>query len=164
MIISPFPKTPNNGKPKSLQEKIIESLKKIKPKSGGWLPDPGVLLKKLTQKEIGLEAAHWNHRTNVARFHVHLAVNNSPPMKIGSGHTAEAIILVKEAYNLIGFAPNLAQYPPIAETGIYDIVTSVAIGKFQSEFGLTVDGVAGRQTILAMDDLLLEIEQGAKAI
>ncbi len=61
-------------------------------------------------------------------------------------------------------APNLAHSPPIAETGIYDFATSIAIGKFQSEFGLTVDGIAGRQTLLAMDDLLLAIEQGAMEI
>lgn len=107
-------------------------------------------------REVGLKARHWKTRSSQAQFHVKLAANNSPPMRMGCSHTAQAVILVKEAYNRIRFARRLAHLPALIETGIYDLNTEIAIGKFQKHFDLFVDGEAGKQTIGKMDELLVQ--------
>jgi murein L,D-transpeptidase YcbB/YkuD len=120
-------------------------------------PQPAIPPKPTLKNEVSLRAGHWRTRTNAAEFHVNLAANNSPPMRMGSAHTAQAVILVKEAYNRIRFEKRLAHFPALVETGIYDLNTSIAIGKFQAHFGLSADGHAGKQTLVKMDELLVEL-------
>lgn len=110
-----------------------------------------------------LRAAHWQAGSTQAKFEVQLAANNSPGMGMGTGQyfKAEAVILVKRAYNLIAAAANLRRR--LVEHGFYDIDTDQAIADFQKRFfpadPRQHDGIAGAKTLLKMDELLLELEQ-----
>ena len=111
--------------------------------------------------ETILKANHWKTNDSTARFHLHQAANNSPGMRMGSIHTAMAVILLKKAYNRVRFRKHLAHLPALVEHGIYDINTAEAIAKFQTHFGLSSDGISGKQTFVKLDELLVEIENSS---
>ena len=55
-------------------------------------------------------------------------------------------------YYLAVIAAYYDTIPPIAVNGIFDEETESAVRAFQQQFGLTVDGLVGRQTWQAMED------------
>ena len=82
------------------------------------------------------------------------AAGNSPPLR--QGEKGDAVVLLQEV--LIDFGAKMpvstgnGRKPP---DGIYGTETAKAVGEFQSRHGLVRDGVAGRQTLTTMDQLLL---------
>jgi len=106
-----------------------------------------------------LKAKHWKTYGARAEFEVNLAAQNSGVMEMGSKHNRNAIRLVQEAYNLIKLRRLPSSFPGITEFGVYDLNTTDCIGKFQEFYFLTFqDGRAGKETIMKMDEILVEIE------
>jgi hypothetical protein len=106
-----------------------------------------------------LKAKHWKNYGAQAEFEVKLAAQNSPPMEMDCKHQRNAIRLVQEAYNLIKLRRLPSSFPGISIFGVYDFQTTDCIGKFQDFFTLVFrDGRAGKETIMKMDEVLVEIE------
>src|SRR5262245_19991373 len=75
------------------------------------------------------------------------AAANSPPFQIGEGHSAGVKALQQGLIAL--YDPQISI--PSGPTGNYLHETQAAVRAFQAKFGLTIDGVAGRQTIERLD-------------
>jgi len=88
-------------------------------------------------------------------FRLENAANNSPPMR--KGETGEAVKIVQQAFVDLGFpmpiTTDKGNKPP---DGIFGNETFSTVSKFQSQQGLSVDGVAGRDTIGRLDQIFFE--------
>lgn len=80
------------------------------------------------------------------------AVMNAPPMR--QGESGPAVRVLQQALFDLG-----AQLPGSFRNGDFDGIfgpeTAKVLRAFQARHGLTVDGIAGRQTISALDGIFL---------
>jgi peptidoglycan hydrolase-like protein with peptidoglycan-binding domain len=90
------------------------------------------------------------------RFRNHLrvqaAARNQPPFK--KGETSDGVRALQQALVDLGIALPKSDKGFDCD-GIFGSETEAGVRRFQQEHGLTVDGVAGRQTLTAMDRLFL---------
>ncbi len=86
-----------------------------------------------------------------------IAAENSPPLKKGA--TGKAVEILQRTLIDLGFAmPNsTAQGKKLAD-GIYGDETARTVLAFQAQQGLQQDGVAGRDTLNRLDQLLAAAE------
>jgi hypothetical protein len=80
------------------------------------------------------------------------ASQNDPPLK--SGSSGEGVAILQRALISLGFEMPISTANDTKEAdGIFGNETRSALAGFQSKFGLTADGVAGRQTLARLDEL-----------
>jgi peptidoglycan hydrolase-like protein with peptidoglycan-binding domain len=81
------------------------------------------------------------------------AYENKPPMK--QGEQGEAVAIVQDALIDLGYSMpvSTANGWNLAD-GVYGPETISVVRKFQTSFGLTADGIVGRQTLQKMSDLI----------
>ena len=89
------------------------------------------------------------------------ASENKPPMK--QGEKGEAVAIVQDAFIDLGFALPIstANGRKLAD-GVYGPETAKTARNFQAAFGLTVDGVVGRQTLQKLSDLITDLVTAQK--
>jgi peptidoglycan hydrolase-like protein with peptidoglycan-binding domain len=80
------------------------------------------------------------------------AAANSPPLR--SGHTGEGVRLVQQALTDLGYALPITYQRSGSPDGIYGAETSAAIKDLQRKHSLGADGVAGKDTMAKLDELL----------
>jgi len=81
---------------------------------------------------------------------VHQAAEDSPPFKLGESHSDGVKALQQGLIALFDSKISI----PSGPTSNYLHETQAAVRAFQAKFGLTMDGVAGRQTIHKLDQEL----------
>src|ERR1700730_15623706 len=82
------------------------------------------------------------------------ASKSSPSLK--QGEKGAAVAIVQQALVDLGFAmPRTTNNGRNLTDGIFGEETARVVKKFQGNFGLVVDGIAGRQTLAKLDDLIL---------
>jgi peptidoglycan hydrolase-like protein with peptidoglycan-binding domain len=89
------------------------------------------------------------------------AFDNDPPVKVFA--SGEHIRLIQEGLVEAGFELPGSTKPTGELDGVFGQETLSAVQGFQTEQGLDVDGVVGRQTMRALDELALSNEQTAPA-
>ncbi len=77
-------------------------------------------------------------------------VDTTKTLKYGSRSTA--VTRLQNALKVLGFYP-----ANDVATGYYGYTTTTAVQAFQQRYGLTVDGIAGRNTLTAINNLLMSI-------
>jgi hypothetical protein len=81
-----------------------------------------------------------------------LAAENNPPLR--TGHTGDAVAILQQALLSLNCPmPISTASDTRAPDGIYGPETAKAVAAFQAQFGLSVDGIAGRQTLAQLDQL-----------
>jgi peptidoglycan hydrolase-like protein with peptidoglycan-binding domain len=79
------------------------------------------------------------------------AADNNPPLR--TGETGAAVQIVQRALIDLGIAMPASTRNGGAPDGIYGPETARAVRTFQARHGLAQDGVAGRQTLVRLDQL-----------
>lgn len=77
---------------------------------------------------------------------------NSPPLR--SGDTGQGVRLLQQALIDLGFDMPISTQRYGSPDGIYGAETSATVKKFQQQQNLLADGVAGRNTLARLDELL----------
>lgn len=83
---------------------------------------------------------------------VQSASSNAPPFR--RGETSNGVRALQEALIDLGYTMPKSQQRNECD-GIFGPETEQTVRRFQQDHGLSVDGVAGRQTLSAMDQLFL---------
>lgn len=83
---------------------------------------------------------------------VQSASNNAPPFR--RGETSEGVRALQEALVDLGYAMPRSQVRNDCD-GIFGSETEQTVRRYQQDTGLSVDGVAGKQTLTAMDQTFL---------
>lgn len=109
---------------------------------------------------IVLRAKHWITASPGATFRVRQAARNSPPFMRPEppGEKPEAVRLLQRALWLIKNMPMDSPFRNVLSgviNGRYDLGTEADIKAFQGVVGLTRSGIAGPQTLKALDDELV---------
>jgi peptidoglycan hydrolase-like protein with peptidoglycan-binding domain len=81
------------------------------------------------------------------------AASNSPPLKRGA--SGDAVRCLQLALASLGYGlPLSVKTNPLAADGMFGAETEQAVRKFQQQQALAVDGIAGRQTLTQLDQML----------
>src|SRR5271166_2607609 len=80
------------------------------------------------------------------------AANNNPPLR--AGEIGEAVRLLQQALIDLGFPMPISVRRFGSPDGIYGNETTTRVREFQRKNGLSVDGIAGRDTLAKLDALL----------
>jgi len=82
------------------------------------------------------------------------ASENKPPLRQGAKN--EGVAIVQQALVDLGFRmPRSTRGGVSLPDGIYGSETAATISSFQGANGLQADGVAGRQTLARLEDLII---------
>jgi peptidoglycan hydrolase-like protein with peptidoglycan-binding domain len=85
------------------------------------------------------------------------AARNSPPLRNGS--TGQAVEILQRALIDLGFPmPLSTARDPNVPDGIFGQETARKVREFQSQQRLTVDGIAGQETLTRMDQMFAAAE------
>lgn len=92
---------------------------------------------------------------------LHSAAANSPPMKLDE--VGEAVEALQQALIDIGFKMPVSTRKSGLSDGIYGKETTAAIKAFQTREQLQQDGVAGRDTLGRLDEIMTLLQAGDHA-
>ncbi|HQR42652.1 MAG TPA: peptidoglycan-binding domain-containing protein [Gemmatales bacterium] len=85
------------------------------------------------------------------------AVNNAPPVSVGESN--EGVAAMQQGLVDLGFdMPISTKQGAMPPDGIYGVETGNVLRRFQQQQRLTADGLAGKNTLSRMDELLLSQE------
>lgn len=80
--------------------------------------------------------------------------NNNPSMR--QGEKGEAVAIVQQSLVDLGFAMQITTKNGLSlADGIFGQETFRVVKQFQTQNGLTADGIVGRNTIAMLDDLIV---------
>lgn len=83
------------------------------------------------------------------------AANNNPALAIGE--TSEGVRALQQAFIDLGYPmPKSTKFGWGPPDGIFGSETNAVTKQFQKQWMLTVDGVAGKQTLTKLDDLFAQ--------
>jgi hypothetical protein len=86
------------------------------------------------------------------------AANNSPPLARGS--QGDAVRCLQLGLYALGYSMPVSIKPkPLSADGIFGQETDAAVRLFQQRQALGADGIAGRQTLSRLDQLLMQIDK-----
>lgn len=91
-----------------------------------------------------------------------LASENKPPLVPGT--VSEAVRLVQQALADLGFQMPISMQRFGSPDGIYGDETTMRVKEFQKKHGLKADGIAGRNTLAKLDELLPNPAPGLKPL
>jgi peptidoglycan hydrolase-like protein with peptidoglycan-binding domain len=102
---------------------------------------------------MALQSEHFRSNDRVQS-----AAINSPAMAIGE--QGKGVKLLQEALIETGIPmPRSTHGGKAPADGIFGPETKSAVTQCQTRFGLTVDGIAGKQTFSALDEFMLQQER-----
>jgi len=82
------------------------------------------------------------------------ASNSHPPLK--QGDEGDAVAIVQQALVDLGFdMPRTTKNRHALTDGIFGPETTDIVRQFQKKYGLVVDGIAGRQTLATLDEVII---------
>ena len=91
------------------------------------------------------------------------AVNNAPP--IGYGESNEGVAAMQTGFVDLGYPmPISTGHGSKPADGIYGKETGEIVKRFQRDHGLVVDGVAGKNTLTRLDELLVTLNTYSAAL
>jgi peptidoglycan hydrolase-like protein with peptidoglycan-binding domain len=101
-------------------------------------------------------------------FFLTLALNRSPSLAANRGFPSASIMIFQRALGVLRTNPLAAlarpgttpgpRFPVVSVSGVYDAATSSAVIALQNAYSLSPDGVAGPDTLGAMDDELSTLQ------
>lgn len=101
-----------------------------------------------------------SHLSNSPRLQK--AVNNAPPVSVGESN--EGVAALQQGLIDLGFdMPISTSHGTKPPDGIYGAETGKVLKRFQQQEKLTVDGLAGANTLKRLDELLLPRENYSAA-
>jgi peptidoglycan hydrolase-like protein with peptidoglycan-binding domain len=104
-------------------------------------------------KAVSLKSNHFASNAQLER-----ASRNSPPLIQGSA--GDGVKLLQQALLDLGFSmPVTTGNGSKSPDGIYGPETFSAVRQFQAQMGLTLDGIAGRETVQSLDSLYIAAER-----
>jgi peptidoglycan hydrolase-like protein with peptidoglycan-binding domain len=91
------------------------------------------------------------------------AAKNQPPLRVGD--RGEAVAIVQLALIDLGFAMPISAPGGKMPDGIYGKETASVVREFQRQSGLAADGIAGKDTLAALERRTIELtEQQARTL
>jgi len=86
------------------------------------------------------------------------AANNTPPLRLGTRNSGTKIM--QDCLIKLGYAMPITTKNGLSEPdGVFGQETLKAVQKFQRDQGLSADGIAGRDTLHRLDQLVLEYQE-----